>query len=98
MSSPEGVVEASLTTLLQQSAAGDRDAFMELYDATSPRVYGVALRTLRSPVAAEKTTSAAYLELWRTARSFNPDRWRPMAWITVILHRAMKLPAASGLA
>jgi RNA polymerase sigma-70 factor (ECF subfamily) len=63
---------------------------MALYDATSARVYGAALRILRSPVAAEGAARAAYLELWRTARGFDADRWHPMAWIAVALHQAMR--------
>ena len=39
---------------------GDEAAFAELYDATSARVYGLAVRVVRDPAQAEEVTQEAY--------------------------------------
>ena len=44
---------AAFAGLLKRIAAGDEAALATLYDATCGRVYGVALRILRNPAAAE---------------------------------------------
>jgi RNA polymerase sigma-70 factor (ECF subfamily) len=79
--------ELDLAGLLKRSALGDQEAFAELYDATSRRAYGVALRVVRDPAQAEEVTQEAYLEVWRTAARFDPDRGSPLSWILTITHR-----------
>jgi RNA polymerase sigma-70 factor, ECF subfamily len=73
--------------LLRRSAIGDEAAFAELYDATSPRVYGLVLRVVRNPSQAEEVTQEAYLEVWRTASRFDPDRGSALSWLMTIAHR-----------
>ncbi len=51
-----------LAELLRRSARGDQQAFAELYDATSSRVYGLAVRVVRDPAQAEEVTQEAFLE------------------------------------
>ncbi|MFD6454300.1 RNA polymerase subunit sigma, partial [Nocardia sp. NPDC060220] len=46
-------VQQQLVDLLDDVAAGDRAAFAEFYRATSPRVFGLALRVVRNHGAAE---------------------------------------------
>ena len=79
--------EPSLAGLLQRSARGDRAAFAELYDATAARVHGLALRVVRDPAQAEEVTQEAFLEIWRTASRFDPDRGSPVSWVLTIAHR-----------
>jgi RNA polymerase sigma-70 factor (ECF subfamily) len=76
-----------LATLIHRSAAGDTSAFMELFDATSARVYSIALRVLGSPALAEECARAVYQRLWETSARFDVDRSSPMAWVLVaVLH------------
>lgn len=80
----DGADPAALAALLQRVGAGDEAAFGELYDATVGRVYGLALRVLREPRAAEEVAEDAFFQVWREARRFDPARGRPLAWILTI--------------
>jgi RNA polymerase sigma-70 factor (ECF subfamily) len=73
-----------LAPLLAQVARQDQAAFARLYDATSARVYGLALRIVRRPDAAEEVTSDAYFQIWQQAGRFDPARGSPLAWILTI--------------
>ncbi|GAA1777226.1 sigma-70 family RNA polymerase sigma factor [Nocardioides hankookensis] len=76
-----------LSDLLRRAGRADEAAFAVLYDAISPRVYGLALRVVRDPAQAEEVTQEALLEIWRTAGRYDPDRGSPFAWILTITHR-----------
>lgn len=76
-----------LEELLARCARGDQDAFARLYDATSARLYGLALRVVRNPAHAEEVTQEAYLEIWRTSARFDPGRGNAISWLMTITHR-----------
>jgi len=76
-----------LAALLKRAGRGDKGAFAELYDATSARVYGLAVRVVRDPAQAEEVAQEAYLELWRSSARFDPDRGSAISWILTIVHR-----------
>jgi RNA polymerase sigma-70 factor (ECF subfamily) len=76
-----------LAELLRLSSRGDQAAFARLYDATAPRVLGLAVRVVRDPAQAEEVTQEAYLEVWRTAARFDPGRGSPLGWMLTIVHR-----------
>ncbi|MEU3573281.1 sigma-70 family RNA polymerase sigma factor [Kitasatospora sp. NPDC036755] len=69
------------------AAHGDTDAFAALYATLAPPVYGVALRTLRSPSHAEEVTQEVMLEVWRTAAAYRPERGSVLAWTLTLGHR-----------
>jgi RNA polymerase sigma-70 factor, ECF subfamily len=48
----------------------DGTEFEQLYDSYSRLVYGVALRILTDPAAAEDVTQAVFLKLWSRPESF----------------------------
>ena len=75
--------------LIYRSAGTDETAIAALYDATAPRVYGLAVRILQWPTQAEEVTQDQdpYLEVWRTSTSFDADRNSAMAWIMAMAHR-----------
>jgi RNA polymerase sigma-70 factor (ECF subfamily) len=76
-----------LTALLPGIAGGDRAAFADLYDRTSARVYGLVLRVVRDPGYAEEVTQEVYLQVWRGARDFDPNRGTVLAWLLTLAHR-----------
>ncbi|MGD7706353.1 sigma-70 family RNA polymerase sigma factor [Microlunatus sp. Y2014] len=82
-----GGSDLPLDELLTRSAAGDDQAFAQLYDRTSSRVYGLALRVLKTPDHAAEVTQEVYLEAWRTAGRHRTDRGSVMAWLLTITHR-----------
>lgn len=65
-------------------AGHDQRALADLYDATVGRVYGLALRIVRSRQAAEEVTEDVYVQVWKSAASFDPARGRPVAWLLTI--------------
>lgn len=78
---------AHLAALLSSVAQGDHDAFASVYDATSARVFGVVLRVLRDRGQAEEVTQEVYLQVWRSAGSFDGSRGSALTWILVLAHR-----------
>lgn len=77
----------ALAELLARSSRGDEAAFAALYDATSARAYGMALRVVRNPAHAEEVVQEAYLDAWRTSSRFDPARGSAMGWLLTIVHR-----------
>jgi RNA polymerase sigma-70 factor (ECF subfamily) len=58
-----------------------------LYDATSSRAYGLALRVVRNPAHAEEVAQEAYLDAWRSSSRFDPARGSALGWLLTIVHR-----------
>ena len=82
--------EAPLVSLLRQIAERDEVAFARLYELTSHRVFGLALRILRDHDAAADAALETYWTVWRNAGSFDPQRGRPLTWmLTVARSRAI---------
>lgn len=55
-----------------------------LYDATSRIVYGLALRIVREPSVAEEITLEVFLQVWRTAGTYDLMRGTVAAWLTTL--------------
>jgi RNA polymerase sigma-70 factor (ECF subfamily) len=75
----------ALEALVARSAQGDRAAFRELYQATSAKLYGVALRILRREDWAEDVLQECYVNVWRHAPDYRPGLAAPMTWMTSIV-------------
>ena len=75
----------ALEQLLARSALGDRGAFQELYRATAPKLFGVALRILRREDWAEEVLQECYVSVWRHAAEYRPGLAAPMTWMTSIV-------------
>lgn len=76
-----------LADLLVRAARGHEDAFAELYDRTSARIYGVILRILRSADHSAEVTQEVYVEIWRQSARFDSSKGSAMAWMTTMAHR-----------
>ena len=82
--------ERAYAALIPQIALGDERAMARLYDSTSRIAYGLCLRIVKDPSAAEDVTLEAYLQVWRTAGSYDPVRGTVTAWLlTVVRSRAI---------
>jgi RNA polymerase sigma-70 factor (ECF subfamily) len=88
---PEGTgtpdLNSRLGGLLNLAARGDESAFAELYDATSARLHGLVLRVVRDPAQAEEVTQEVFLQVWRTASRFDPERGTALSWLMTLAHR-----------
>ncbi|QCQ92125.1 sigma-70 family RNA polymerase sigma factor [Rhodococcus sp. SGAir0479] len=78
---------AVLRPLLQRIASADTQAFAQFYDLTGARVYGLILRVLRDPGYAEETTQEVFLQVWKSASTFDPGRGSPLSWLMTLAHR-----------
>lgn len=79
--------DTDTTELLSLSAAGDHVAFAHLYDLTSARVYGLALRVLKDRHHAEEVVQESYLRFWQQADDYDPARGSVVNWMLTITHR-----------
>jgi RNA polymerase sigma factor (sigma-70 family) len=61
------------------------EAFRRLYDATSGKLYGVALRVVGNREWAEDALQDAYLYMWRVADTYRASLSPPLAWMGVIV-------------
>lgn len=60
-------------------------ALRALYDMTSSKLYGVALRVVGNREWAEDVLQDAYLNIWRIAPDYRQALSPPMAWMGVIV-------------
>jgi RNA polymerase sigma-70 factor (ECF subfamily) len=74
-----------LYRLLSQSALGDRIAFQQLYDLTSPKLYALCLRILVRRDLAEEALQEAFINIWHHAQNYRPDKSAVMTWLTTIV-------------
>ena len=73
--------ERELKALVARVAGGDEHALARLYDSTNRIVYGLALRMLGDSASSEDVTMEVYLQVWRTARNYDPQRGRLLNWL-----------------
>jgi RNA polymerase sigma-70 factor (ECF subfamily) len=73
--------------LLKLCGRGDEAAFAQLYDATSARAFGFAVRVVRDPAQAEEVCQEAFLEIWRTSARYDSSRGSAVSWIFTLVHR-----------
>jgi RNA polymerase sigma-70 factor, ECF subfamily len=78
---------AHLVELMALCARGHEEAFAELYDRTSQRIYGIILRVLRSPDHAAEVMQEVYVEVWRQSARYAPGKGSVSAWMTTMAHR-----------
>lgn len=94
--SPCGATEAqctdALVDLLSRCALRDQTAFVSLYEATSAKLYAIALRVLKSEHWAEEALQEACLKIWNHAGSYNESKGRPMTWmINIVRNQALDM-------
>jgi RNA polymerase sigma-70 factor (ECF subfamily) len=71
-------------------AMGSPEGMELLYDRHGALAYGLALRILRDPAAAEDVVQEAFLSIWRGASTFRPERGSVRSWLcTVVRNRAI---------
>lgn len=77
--------EGQLRGWLAAIQTHDEAALGLLYDATIGRVYGLALRITRSRETAEEVAEDVYMQVWRDASRFDPQRGvSVLGWLLVI--------------
>src|ERR671918_686986 len=77
------------THLIERVAGGDRDAFTELYRRFARPVLAMAVRQLGDNGRAEDAAQETFAAVWRSARSFRPDRGSGSAWLYAVARHAI---------
>ena len=86
----DGDPQEELAQLLISVAGGDRDAFARIYTVASPTMYAIARRLLNRTDLAEDVLQEAFLQVWRNAGRYRPDKGAPIAWlIGIVRFRAL---------
>ena len=77
------------TDLLLRVADRDREAFELLYHRDVRPVFGLALRRLRDRQRAEDAVQETFAAVWRSARSFRPERGTAAPWLYTVARNAI---------
>ena len=86
MGAAGGVADA-LAGDMVRSGQGDQEAFARVYDATSSRVFGLIVRVIRDRDLAAEVSQEVYLQAWRQAGGFDPERGSVPGWLLTLAHR-----------
>ena len=79
-----------LVALLRRVSHKDRQAFADLYAATSGKLYGVILRIVTRREVADELLQEAFVKIWERAADFDPSRASPITWMaTIARNRAL---------
>lgn len=83
--------EVSLdVTLVHRLIQRDVSAFEQIYDRHSRIVYSLVLRILQQASTAEEVVQDVFLQLWRNARLYQPERGPFVPWLlTLARNRAL---------
>ncbi|MGV2289617.1 sigma-70 family RNA polymerase sigma factor [Trinickia sp. YCB016] len=81
---PEPTPDA-LAALLARVAGEDAAALRSLYDLTSSKLFGVALRILVKREWAEEALQDAFVSIWRYAGDYRESLAAPMTWMAAIV-------------
>ncbi|MEO8023201.1 sigma-70 family RNA polymerase sigma factor [Polaromonas sp.] len=77
--------EMQLITLLERVAQADEAALKQLYELSSSKLYGVAVRVVGNRSWAEDVLQEAFLTIWRIAGDYRASLSPPMAWMCLIV-------------
>jgi RNA polymerase sigma-70 factor (ECF subfamily) len=81
---PRASDPAADRALLQQVALGSGVAMREVYARCGAKAFAVTLRLLPSRADAEEVLQEVFLDVWKRAREFDPDRGGLETWVTTI--------------
>jgi RNA polymerase sigma factor (sigma-70 family) len=77
--------DRQLVYLIEQVSKKDTDALKQLYQATSGKMLGIAMRIIGNREQAEDILQDAYLKIWRIAEDYKQSLSPPIAWMGIIV-------------
>jgi RNA polymerase sigma-70 factor (ECF subfamily) len=86
---PKPAPDCSDGELLQRIGGGDREAFDVLYGRFVRPVFALALRRLGDRGRAEDATQETFASVWRSARSYKPERGPGAPWLYAVARNAI---------
>ena len=76
--------EPLLVDVIRRVAGADQGALGELYDATSPTVFGLVRRIVGDASVAEEVTIDVYTQVWRLASAYSEEKGSPVTWLIML--------------
>ena len=73
-----------IADLISRCALRDRRAFRSLYERTSAKLFGVALRILRDRAEAEEAIQEIYIKIWQRADRYVVGNTSPISWMVAV--------------
>jgi RNA polymerase sigma-70 factor (ECF subfamily) len=80
---------ASDSQLIVRVGLGDAQAFEQLYLRYARAVFGLALRRLGDRGRAEEAVQETFTSIWRSARSYRPERGPGAPWLYAVARHAI---------
>ena len=81
--------ELSDSELLLRVGNGDGRAFEKLYRRYARPVFGLALRRLGDRTRAEEAVQETFTSVWRSARTYRPERGPGAPWLYAVARNAI---------
>ncbi|OZB03667.1 MAG: hypothetical protein B7X58_15360, partial [Marinobacter sp. 34-60-7] len=76
--------EHPVTDWLHRVARKDRQAFIELYLATAPKLLGTVLRIVKERGRADDVLQDTFVKIWQRADQFDENKASPITWMVSI--------------
>ncbi|MDO4901287.1 sigma-70 family RNA polymerase sigma factor [Actinomyces sp.] len=73
--------------LIERTAAGDQEAFAELYDRWSGRLMALIIQVLVDRAQSEEVLQEVFLEIWEGAAGYDRSRGSARGWMAVRARR-----------
>ena len=70
--------------LLRAVAARDKEAFQQLYARHGPLLFALAVKILNDRTEAEDVLQETFVQVWKTAVSFDDQRGKPLGWFIML--------------
>jgi RNA polymerase sigma-70 factor, ECF subfamily len=82
----------TLSRALSGCARGERDALRIIFESEAGRLVAVAERITRRRDLAEEVVQEAFIQIWRKAHQYEPERGSAKGWIyAIVRNRALNL-------
>ena len=65
-------------------AAGDKDAFRQIYERHCGLLFSLALKILGARADAEDVLQETFIQVWKIAGSFDAARTKPLGWLIML--------------
>ena len=76
---------SDIARLIERVALRDRAAFAQLYERTSAKLFGVALRILKDRGEAEEALQDVYVKIWQRADRYVAGAYSPISWLVAVV-------------
>ncbi len=81
-----------LLALLSATAKGNKNAFANLYQNTSAKLFAISLKMLGNRAQAEEVLQDSFVKIWHNASEYQVSKGAVMSWmISIVRYRSLDL-------